>query len=227
MKKLLNAASSKCHHLFCFIKQQQHSPIVTPIIRSYSSGFVENPHTQEEVNGLIYIPNYLSEDKANQLLAHLDSHSWFDSLISRRIQCYGIHYYFTKLFHPGLQPMRRSNLPLQELEFVTKDIERDFSSIGIRFMKDEEIVGLPDYYERYNSTTSLSMSLSSSELSSRHSTIIPSLDDDTTIHQVTHEDDRINQCLVQEYYHHTIAKHVDNTNVFGKEIVGLFSRECL
>ncbi|KAG2378735.1 hypothetical protein C9374_007883 [Naegleria lovaniensis] len=185
---------------------KHHNTRPTPhnafIIRNYSSEFVKNPHTQEQVDGLIYIPNYLSEEQANKLLAHVDSRPWFDSLISRRIQCYGIHYYYTKLFHAGLQPMRRSLLPLHELEFVTTRIEQDFSGIGIKFMKDEEIVGLPDYYE-------LSSDSDSSTLAS------PSIGYETI------EDDRINQCLVQEYYHHTIAKHVDNTNVFGKEIVGL------
>ncbi len=34
-------------------------------------------------------------------------------------------------------------------------------------------------------------------------------------------DDVINQCLVQEYYGHSIARHVDNTSVFGKEILTL------
>ncbi|EFC39266.1 predicted protein [Naegleria gruberi] len=174
-----------------------------PTASGNSSGYVKNPITGEEIEGLIYVPNYLSHDEGSKLLSTLDNHSWYDSLLSRRIQCYGIHYYFTKLFHPGLQPMRKSPLLLDELSFVSKPVERDF---GINFMKDEEIKGLDEYYENSNDPSSFEWEA-------------PSLE------QVI--DDRINQCLVQEYYEQSIAKHVDNVKVFGKEIVCLsLVNEC-
>ncbi len=52
--------------------------------------------------GLIYMPNFLSEEEGKTLMSRIDANgTWFEGMISRRVQCYGIHYYFTKVHNPG------------------------------------------------------------------------------------------------------------------------------
>ncbi|KAL9655038.1 hypothetical protein ABK040_008821 [Willaertia magna] len=176
-------------------------------ITSYLRNIVQSEsYHQKEINlipGLTYIPNYFSEKVGNEILNVIDRNTWFDTLLSRRIQCYGIHYYITKLFDKRLQPMRKSNLKLSELYFFTKCFERDF---GIQMLRDDEEEGrrllnsLPEYY------------LDDKEIVINNSQSLNEIVD-------LNNDNIINQCLVQEYYGQSIAKHVDNVQVFGKEII--------
>lgn len=81
--------------------------------------------TSTAIDGLQYIPNYVSEQEEAQLLRLVDSGQWFHA-IRRRIQFYGPVYYYTKHFLPEVQPERNYEVsPLSTVQFLLDRFERD------------------------------------------------------------------------------------------------------
>ena len=142
---------------------------------------ISSSHTISAIKGLVYIPNFLSAATASSLLNILDNgNRWQSELLSRRIQCYGIHYYYTKVYNPGLQPMRIAKHPLGELKALTRSIEE---SCGVSFESDEDLENsLPPYSDIVNDEYNVNKETSKLK-----------------------NDDKLNQCLVSACIRNTSA----------------------